>query len=206
MAEMILNTLIEIINKLGYAGILCATGLEYACFPVSSELLLPFIGYTVSKGQMSLVLTILTSTLGGIMGCLFCYMIGRFGGNFLNRTLCRRFKSADIGISRAVSFFRRHGSYSVMFGRVFPIVRTYISIPAGIAKMNVLSFVTYTAIGAFVWNTVLISMGFFLGEHWQTASVFFTDHKWTIIIVLLLLFFIIFYRIRGGRNKRRRKK
>lgn len=193
MAANIINILIEIINSFGYLGIFVATGLEYACFPVSSELLLPFIGYTVSKGELNIFYTILVSTAGGVIGCTFCYLIGRFFGDFINATICKRFKSAKIGIDNAKNHFNKYGCQSVMVGRVFPIVRTYISIPAGMAKMNFFEFIIFSGIGALVWNTLLISIGFFLGEHWSEAKEILNNNKYLLYFILASLIVTVIY-------------
>lgn len=200
MITELFEILTEIINQLGYLGIFVTTGLEYACFPVSSELLLPFIGYTISKGEMNLAVAILISTLGGIIGCLFCYMIGRFGGEFIEKTICKKSKTASLGIEHAKQYFLKHGNQSVMLGRVLPIVRTYISVPAGMAKMDLFHFLVYTGLGALAWNTVLISLGYYLGEHWLVAKEMIKSNSIFIIgaVVLILVFVIL--------NKRQKKR
>ncbi len=181
----------NIVETLGYGGIFVATGLEYACFPISSELLLPFIGYTVSKGNMNLPITILVSTAAGVLGSLCCYTLGRIGGGFLEQTFCKRFKTVHIGMEKAKAIFRRYGRQSVFFARVFPLARTYISFPAGMTAMNIGEFSLYTALGAFSWNTLLISCGYFFGVHWEEIKPFLERNKLLPILaifILLLLF------------------
>ena len=95
------NTLTDLVNSLGYLGIFTATSLEYGCFPVSSEVLLPFIGYFVNQGGLSLFGAIAVSTLGGVVGSLFCYLLGRFGKHFIEKKLCVKFKSVKKGIDKA---------------------------------------------------------------------------------------------------------
>ncbi|MCD8036924.1 MAG: DedA family protein [Clostridiales bacterium] len=170
MGILIIDTLTEMVNAFGYWGIFIATSLEYGCFPVSSEVLLPFIGYFVYRGRLSLPGAIVVSTIGGIAGSLACYSFGRFGKTFIEKTLCRRFVSIEKGINSAERVFLKYRRLSVLIARVFPIARTYISIPAGLAGMNAGVFILYTAIGAFVWNTMLISAGYFLGEYWKGAG------------------------------------
>lgn len=170
MIALIIETLTDLVNSFGYLGIFIATSLEYGCFPVSSEVLLPFIGYSVYKGEMSLLGAVIVSTAGGIVGSLFCYCFGRFGKTFIERSLCRKFSSVKKGVENAERIFNKYGRQSVLLARVFPIARTYISIPAGLAGMNAAVFVLYTLLGAFVWNTMLISAGYFLGEYWREAS------------------------------------
>ena len=160
-----IDALTGIVNSFGYLGIFISTSLEYGCFPVSSEVLLPFIGFFVFGGEMSLFGAILVSTAGGIAGSLVCYCFGRFGRRFIEKTLCSKYSSLKKGLEKAGRVFDKYGSKSVLIARVFPIARTYISIPAGLMGMNIYVFVIYTAVGSFVWNTMLISAGYFLGGY-----------------------------------------
>ena len=160
-----IDTLKGMMDSFGYIGIFIATSLEYGCFPVSSEVLLPFIGFFVFGGEMSLFGAILVSTAGGIAGSLVCYCFGRFGRRFIEKTLCSKYSSLKKGLEKAGRVFDKYGSKSVLIARVFPIARTYISIPAGLMGMNIYVFVIYTAVGSFVWNTMLISAGYFLGGY-----------------------------------------
>lgn len=160
-----IDALTGMVNSFGYLGIFISTSLEYGCFPVSSEVLLPFIGFFVFGGEMSLFGAILVSTAGGIAGSIVCYCFGRFGRRFIEKTLCSKYSSLKKGLEKAGRVFDKYGSKSVLIARVFPIARTYISIPAGLMGMNIYVFVIYTAVGSFVWNTMLISAGYFLGGY-----------------------------------------
>lgn len=160
-----IDALTGMVNSFGYLGIFISTSLEYGCFPVSSEVLLPFIGFFVFGGEISLFGAILVSTAGGIAGSLVCYCFGRFGRRFIEKTLCSKYSSLKKGLEKAGRVFDKYGSKSVLIARVFPIARTYISIPAGLMGMNIYVFVIYTAVGSFVWNTMLISAGYFLGGY-----------------------------------------
>lgn len=180
------------VNSFGYLGIFIATSLEYGCFPVSSEVLLPFIGYFVYGGKLSLFGAILVSTAGGIVGSLVCYCFGRFGKNFIEHRLCRKYMSLKKGVENAERVFNKYGRQSVLIARVFPIARTYISIPAGLAGMSVTLFIFYTTLGAFLWNTMLISAGYFLGEYWRSAgSVIVENHVLFYIITAVLSIILI---------------
>ncbi|MBR4015937.1 MAG: DedA family protein [Anaerotignum sp.] len=190
-----LNALKQIIFRLGYGGVFVTTALEYGCFPVSSEILLPFIGYVTSQNQQSLLFTILFATAGGVLGSVGCYSIGRIGGRCLER-LAGRFRTIRLGIRRAQAVFRKYGGASVFFARLFPIARTYISFPAGMAKMPFLPFCVYTALGAFLWNTALISGGYFLGSHWESAKSILGQHKMLFWVLLVLLLPVLIFKKR----------
>lgn len=202
----LLHILKDIIISLGYGGIFIATGLEYACFPVSSEILLPLIGYTIAAGEMNLIFSIFISTFAGTLGSLFCYMMGRLGGTFLEQTLCKRFETLQIGMDKAKHVFEQYGKISVLLGRMFPIARTYISFPAGMTSMRVTTFLIYTAIGAFCWNTILISCGYFLGKNWKYVISFYSNHEWILTLAIGLIFIFIVFHIRKKRMKNFSKK
>lgn len=186
-----IEALTEMVDTFGYLGIFIATSLEYGCFPVSSEVLLPFIGYFVCRGKMGLLGAILVSTAGGIVGSLFCYCFGRFGRSFIEKTLCVRYSSLKKGLDRAKQVFDKYGSQSVLIARVFPIARTYISIPAGLIGMNLTVFILYTAIGSFLWNTMLISAGYFLGEYWDRAAGYITGDVLFYVLAALISLVLI---------------
>lgn len=200
MDVLIIDKLTEMVNSFGYLGVFIATSLEYGCFPVSSEVLLPFIGYFVYGGEMKLFGAILVSTAGGIVGSLVCYCFGRFGRKFIEKTICVKFKSAESGLENAKKVFDKYGSQSVLIARVFPIARTYISIPAGLIGMNLTVFIVYTAIGSFVWNTMLISAGYFLGEYWKKAGEYITEGH-LLFYILLALTSVILIKISNKKKK-----
>ncbi len=182
----------QLIMELGAGGIFVATALEYGCFPVSSEILLPFIGYVIATNGYSLLQAIWIATAGGMLGTTFCYLVGRIGGRMFDQ-LAERFEGVALGVGKAQGIFEKYGKESVFFARLFPIARTYISFPAGIAKMPALPFLIYTAFGVFLWNTALISAGYFLGSHWELCKAFLKAYQWQLsggIACGVLLFFI----------------
>lgn len=191
----IFDILTEMVNHFGYLGILISTALEYACFPISSELLLPFIGYSVLKGEMHLLLTVIFATLGAIIGCSICFFAGRFGEIFIRTKLCNKFKTLKIGIESSSKYFKKYGKQSVLIARVFPIARTYISFPAGMSKMKYSQFLYYSMIGAFIWNFILISLGYYFGDNWKYIKVFLSEHKIIIYFICFLIIISIFWKI-----------
>lgn len=202
LAGNLLSILVEIVSKLGYGGVLVSTALEYACFPISSEILLPFMGYTASKGDLTFITTVIFATIGGVLGSLACFFIGRFGKGFFRKFM--KYKGLRAGMESAKKVFDRYGKLSVFFARVFPIARTYVSIPAGASGMNVFEFMLYTAGGAFIWNTVLIGIGYALGENYMKAGELLKDKKELLAIgaaALVVLIFLIFRKKRKGFGK-----
>ncbi len=190
----------ELISSLGYVGIFLATSFEYACFPLSSEILLPFIGYSVYIGELSLFRTIVFSTAGGGVGSSFCYFLGRFGRGILEKFL-KGDGAVRAGIDRAERYFNEKGVLSVFWGRLMPIVRTYISFPAGMTNMKYSKFIAFSTAGAFIWNTVLITCGFLLGEHWNEVSAFFSENKYFIIFAVVAVASVFMYFIKSNKNR-----
>lgn len=184
--------LMNIVDKLGYIGVFLSTALEYACFPVSSEILLPFIGCSIYNGSMELIPSVFVSVLGAVIGCSFCFFAGRTGKTFIEN-LGRKHPSVKAGITSAEKKFEKHGDFSVFIFRLFPIARTYISFPAGMSRMKYSRFIYFSFAGAFIWNSVLISSGYILGEYWGSVSVFMKSHKtvFNIIIFSVIIIFIL---------------
>ena len=172
-------------------GVFVSTALEYACFPISSELLLPFLGYTAAKGELRLGMTVIFATAGGVAGSLFCYFIGRFGRSFFCRFM--KYKGLRAGMTSAKNVFDKYGRASVFIARIFPIARTYVSIPAGMSKMPVGQFVLYTAGGAFIWNTVLIGIGYSLGENYMGAGALFDNKKRIILLISAIIILVLIF-------------
>lgn len=196
--DKILTFLMDLINSVGYIGIVLTVGLEYACFPMPSEVILPFVGFIAGSGRITLTGAIIASTLAGILGSLICYYIGYFGGTPILNFIGDKLPSSRKSIHSAKSYFDRYSRASILFGRVIPLARTYISIPAGIARMNILIFILYSTIGIVVWNTILISLGYYLGSNWTKVQKIMSDYSLVIgiIFALLLICFIIYKRRR----------
>ncbi|MDR2180964.1 MAG: DedA family protein [Synergistaceae bacterium] len=157
--------LVATIGKLGYAGIVALMFLESSFFPFPSEVVLPPAGYLAWKGEMSFAAVFLAGLAGSILGALFNYWFAlQFGRPFLIKYGKYFFVSKE-SIDKAETFFRRHGHISTLVGRLLPVIRQYISLPAGIVRMNLGTFVLFTSIGAGLWALVLTVVGYLLGEH-----------------------------------------
>ncbi len=161
LTEWLVNT----IGQMGYTGIISLMFLESSFFPFPSEVVMPPAGYLAWKGEMSLPLVILAGIAGSILGALFNYWIAvKLGRPFLLRYGKYFFISPE-SINKADDFFSKHGHISTLVGRLLPVIRQYISLPAGIARMNLGTFTLFTTIGAGAWVIVLTFAGYLLGEH-----------------------------------------
>jgi membrane protein DedA with SNARE-associated domain len=157
--------LVATIGKMGYGGIVTLMFLESSFFPFPSEVVLPPAGYLVWKGEMSFAAVALAGIAGSILGALFNYWFAlRLGRPFLIR-YGKYFFVSEESIAKADAFFQRHGHISTLVGRLLPVIRQYISLPAGIAQMRLSVFIAYTAIGAGFWVVILTLAGYLLGEH-----------------------------------------
>ncbi len=169
------NWIIETIGQFGYLGIFLLMLLESVFPPIPSELIIPFAGFAAQQGQLNFFGVLIAATLGSLVGMAPWYLAGRLFGLGRVRALADRFGrwftlNAD-EIDTATGFFRRYGPMIVLFGRLLPIIRTLISVPAGLAHMPVGTFLLYSTIGAVVWNTLLTGGGYLLAEHYEAIEV-----------------------------------
>lgn len=163
--------IIRLMESLGGPGAGLAVALENVFPPIPSELVLPLAGFTASRGDFTVFGAIIWTTLGSVLGALMLYGAGRRLGRERVRRLAAKLPLIELeDVDHADRWFARHGSKTVFFGRMVPVFRSLISIPAGIEEMPWLRFVLLTAGGSLVWNTALILAGYFLGEQWQEAQ------------------------------------
>lgn len=165
MIERIVHWLVETIFALGYPGIVALMAIESSAFPFPSEVVMPPAGYLAAKGRMSFTVVILAGTFGSLLGALVNYWVARRLGRPLLERFGRWVLVSAAGLDRAEAFFRDHGEISTFVGRLVPVVRQLISVPAGVARMRVDLFALYTSLGAGIWCIVLTYIGFFLGQH-----------------------------------------
>jgi len=165
MLESFVQWLLDRFRDLGYPGIIVLMAMESSILPVPSELVMPPAGYLAAKGEMNFVLAMACGVLGSIIGALANYYGAHWiGGPFLRRYGKYVFLS-EAALARSERFFAQHGEFSTFVGRLFPVVRHLISIPAGLHRMPLPKFIGYTALGAFVWCTILTAIGYALGRN-----------------------------------------
>ncbi len=165
MLERFIAGLLQTLLAVGYPGIVALMALESSILPVPSELVMTPAGYWAAKGQMSFPVVLLCGVLGSIIGALANY----YGAQLIGRPLIQRYGKyvllSDKNLLRSERFFVEHGEISTLIGRLFPVVRHLISIPAGLHRMPLPRFILYTALGAAVWCAILTWIGYFLGQH-----------------------------------------
>jgi len=166
--------IIETINSFGYAGIFVLMLVESLFPPIPSELIIPFAGFSAANGTLDLWLVLLSATVGAVVGMLPWYFVGRIFGLGRVRALADRYgrwATLNAGeVDTATSWFHRFGPVIVLVGRLIPLIRTLISIPAGLARMPLWRFVLFSTIGALTWNSILVGAGFLLAEHYELVE------------------------------------
>lgn len=199
MIDFILQPLADfifyLVNKFGYWGIVSAMAIESACIPLPSEIIMPFSGFMVYKGIFDFWFTALAGGIGCTLGSVLAYGAGYFGGeNFVRKFIKKYgkfFLVFEYELDEAEQWFRKYGELIAFSSRLMPVVRTFISLPAGISKMNFKRFCLYTFVGSFIWSTVLTYIGRELGENWQIISTYF--HKFDLFFVSAGLGVVIWY-------------
>lgn len=190
----LLNRIMEIINSLGYLGIAAGMFLESACIPLPSEVVLPIGGWMVSDGRISMLGANIAVAIGSMLGSLTAYTVGFYGGRpFILKYGKYFFISAD-HFYKAEKTFNKYGISAVFFGRLMPVIRTFISLPAGIARMNLKKFIIFSLIGMIPWNFLLIFLGYKFGKNFDTViKPWFEDFKYVVIAAILgiITFFVI---------------
>lgn len=165
MLERLIDWLLQTLLDLGYPGIVALMAMESSILPVPSELVMPPAGYWIAKGEMNAWLVLACGVLGSILGALANYWVAHLLGRAFVRRFGRYVLLSERSLERSERFFAAHGAISTLVGRVLPVIRHLISIPAGIARMPLPKFVTFTGLGALVWCGVLTWIGYFLGRH-----------------------------------------
>jgi membrane protein DedA with SNARE-associated domain len=201
--EMLNEWILLLISTAGYFGIFLAMFVEGILTPIPSELIMPFAGYLCSTGELNIVLVILIGSLGAVAGSTVAYFLGRvLGRRFLDR-YGRYLGLAPDSLCRADAWFARWGNYGILVGHALPGIRSVISFPAGIARMDVKRFALFTFIGATIWNSVLVSAGFLLGQYWiQFAQGL---DGWDVIILAVAAAAVLGYLVYGRWKHRERR-
>lgn len=189
----IVNFIVETIGNLGYFGIFILMFLESTVFPIPSEVVIIPAGYLAFKGEMNIYIVILLGVLGSLCGALFNYYFAlKFGRKFLLK-YGKYFLVSEETIKKTDIFFRNHGHISTFSGRLIPGLRHYISLPAGLARMNLFVFCLYTTLGATIWVIILTILGYYIGDNEALVKEYL---KYLIIglLVFLVLLGVWYYK------------
>lgn len=207
MATTILSSIsswiIGVITTLHYGGVVLLMAIESANIPLPSEVIMPFAGFLVAQGALNLYLVALAGAIGCVIGSIFSYYLGAWGGRPLIEKYGKYILISRHDLDLAEHWFTKHGEIIVFFGRLLPVIRTFISFPAGIARMNFWRFVIYSFLGSLPWSLLLAFIGYKLGEHWENIRTYF--HNFDGLILVLIVIAIIWWVWRHTKQNQKSK-
>ncbi len=190
----------NLIYEYGLLAMFLIILIEYACFPISSEIVLPFSGAVASLQHVNYFTILSLSVLAGLIGTSFCYAIGRLGGGALLNKLVKKFPKAEKGIISSQVKFKKYGNLAVFFGRLIPICRTYIAFIAGAAEQSLLTYLFSSFIGITIWNAILIGLGYLLRENWDIVGAYYARYKDIILPLVVFLGLVILVHVRKDKT------
>lgn len=185
MFATFVNFVLGLVQDMGYWGIVFLMALESSFIPFPSEVVVPPAGYLAAQGKMNIYFITLAGTVGSTLGALVNYYIAYYFGNKFLRKNCKYFFLTEEKLDKMEHIFRKHGDVTTFTGRLIPVVRQYISFPAGLAAMNIPKFCFYTGLGAGIWVIILAWLGFFVGSNPELL------HSRLTIVTILLIGFVI---------------
>lgn len=194
------NAIVEYAAAWGLWGIAIEMAIESAAVPLPSEVILPFAGYLVFTGRVSFAGALVAAVLGGLAGSVASYYVGALGGRPLLERYGRYVLISHHELDRAQGWFDRYGEATVFFSRLVPGVRTFISLPAGIARMNMPRFIVYSTLGSIPWSAALIYVGYKLGENWRRLEPLFRRVDLLVAAGLALLVLLAGWRLYARRG------
>ena len=193
----------DVLGALGSIGLLFLMVAENLFPPIPSEAILPLAGFLVGRGELGGVQAILAATAGSVLGAFFLYALGRWGGRAVVLRYGRVLRVTENDLERAEGWFERYGDAVVLFGRMVPLGRSVVSIPAGMLKMPVWRFTLLTTIGSALWNMLLVGAGWFLGANWERVSAIVGSISNAVFLIALVV--VVTLAIYWFRRPRRRR-
>ena len=199
MIHEIAQTIVGYIGDMGYWGIFLLMFLESTFFPFPSEIIMIPAGYLAYQGEMNVYAVVIVGIMGSLLGALFNYYLALYFGRAFLLKYGKYVFIKEETLDKLEAFFSKHGELSTFNGRLIPGIRQLISLPAGLAKMNVLHFSVYSALGAGIWVIVLVALGYLLGSNQELISEYL--HTATVIALISVALITLFYVVRNKRKK-----
>jgi len=196
--EQLFQMVIDLIDIWGYPAILIGMALESANIPIPSELIFGFAGYLVFLGRLDFNMVVIAGVVGGLVGSIISYLVGYYGGPAFVIKYGRYVFLSAKNVTMAQKWFDRYGLITVLVARLLPVVRTFISLPAGFARVNFVKFVIYTVLGSVPWTIILVYIGMLLGESWTTMRA--VGHQASLVVAGALLILLLYYIMKKRRT------
>ncbi len=194
-------------DTLGAPGAGLAIAAENLFPPLPSELILPLAGFAAGQGRMTLFSALLWTTLGSVLGALALYGVGALLGRDRMLAIAAKLPLVKVSdVEKTERWFQRHGNKAVFFGRMVPIFRSLISVPAGIERMSIPAFLVLTTLGSLIWNAIFVLAGYALGENWEEVTGYVDAYSKVVLVaaVLAVLAFLVVRLSKSGGGQRRR--
>ncbi len=202
----VVSWIVEVISAAGYGGVVALMAIESACIPLPSEVIMPFAGYLVSVGHFSLIGAATMGAVGCNVGSTIAYYVAAWGGRLAIERWGGYILVRPTELERAERFFDRYGAATVFFGRLLPVVRTFISFPAGLARMPMMKFQIYSFLGSWPWCLALAYVGLLLGARWNSDPTFRRlFHEFDAVVVAAILAGFAWFVWSHWRGERRSK-
>ncbi len=187
--DLLVQFVTSTVSAVGYFGVFGLMTLESACIPIPSEIIMPFSGFLVASGKLNLLWVVFFGALGNLLGAVITYAVGYFGGRPFILKYGKFIFVKEKEVHHAEKFFERWGDFAVFIARNLPVIRTFISVPAGVAEMNFPKFALYSFIGSIPWCFGLTYLGYILGSNWLLIRQY--GHYLDIIAGIAIVAFII---------------
>lgn len=195
------DVFLQFIDTWGYMAVAILMGLENACIPIPSELILGFAGYLIYINRMTLEMATVAGMIGGMLGSIFAYYVGLWGGRPFVDKYGKYFFIKKSHVDVAQEWFDKYGVKAVFFSRMLPVVRTFISLPAGFANVNIVKFLIYTFIGSLPWTVLILFIGMQLGPGWAVMMEVGHEISLAVAGIILIIVAVLYWQYRQKKKK-----
>lgn len=192
--EHIITIIMNITDNFGYLGIFLITMLEYACLPLPSEVILPFIGFGIANGKYNFILVFICVMCAAIIGALISYTIGYLGGDSIIRWLKEKVPRSEKAINSIELLFLRYGKLTIFLTRIMPFARTHVSLFAGVEKVNKFIFIAFSSMGIGIWNFGLLIIGYYLGSNMKIIESIIKKYSILCVSVIIIVLLVFIYK------------
>ena len=199
------DLILTLVNSIGYLEVFLLMTLESSFVPFPSEIVIPPAAYLASQGSLNIYLVVVSGVLGSLLGALINYFLALKLGRLIiyklaDSKVSKIFLISEEKITKSEKYFLKHGAASTFFGRLIPVIRQLISLPAGLSRMNLVKFIFYTSLGSFIWVSLLAMLGYVAGEKQEIIINYYRE-----IVLIIISLLIIFYVIKKIRKRRKKK-